>query len=116
MPSVHPPQAGDVEAYFEECASRTYQVVDAHVSRMLLELETAGNIRLEEGKPSDLWYTSCVDLVNSRFNPADFDPSLGITGINVLSVTRAHNRWLRNRFEKQLTSVVNVSDPRWAHR
>lgn len=35
-------QAGEAETYFEECASCTYQVVDAHVSRMLLELETAG--------------------------------------------------------------------------
>jgi hypothetical protein len=40
----------------------------------------AGNIRLEEGKPSDLWYSSCVDLVASRFNASDYDASLGVTG------------------------------------
>jgi hypothetical protein len=41
---------------------------------------SAGNIRLEEGKPSDLWYSSCVDLVASRFNASDYDASLGVTG------------------------------------
>lgn len=30
-----------------------------------------------------------------------------------MNVTRVHNRWLRNRFEKQLTSVVDTSDSRW---
>jgi hypothetical protein len=39
-----------------------------------------GNIRMEEGQPSDGWYTSCVDLVTSRFQAADYDPCLGITG------------------------------------
>ena len=40
----------------------------------------AGNVRLEEGRPTDLWYSSCVDLLQSRFNPMDFDGSLGVTG------------------------------------
>jgi hypothetical protein len=35
----------------------------------MTELETGGNIRFEEGKASDKWFTSCVDLVRSRFNP-----------------------------------------------
>eukprot|EP00967_Tisochrysis_lutea_P031811 scaffold37576_cov19-Tisochrysis_lutea.AAC.3 len=38
----------------------------------------AGNIRLEEGRQSDLWYASCVDLVNSRFQPNDYDSSLKV--------------------------------------
>ena len=48
-----------------------------------------GNIRLEEGRPSDLWYSSCVDLLNSRFTPSsgDYD-GLGVTGITVTSVAR----------------------------
>ena len=31
-------------------------------------------------------------------------------GITVLGVTRIHNRWLRNRFERQLASMVDTSD------
>ena len=37
-------QSGEAGVYFNACAGRTHQVVDAHVSRMLLELETAGNV------------------------------------------------------------------------
>ena len=42
-------------------------ISDYNTSRLIVELETGGNIRLEDGKPSDVWYSSCVDLVNSRF-------------------------------------------------
>ena len=35
----------------------------------MTEPETGGNIRFEEGKPTDKWFSSCVDLVRSRFNP-----------------------------------------------
>ncbi|KAJ9527642.1 hypothetical protein QJQ45_025918 [Haematococcus lacustris] len=103
-------EAAEVDAHYEDCASRTYQVVDAHVGRMMLELETAGNIRLEEGKPSDLWFSSCSDLLLSRFNPSDYSPCLGVSGVSVLGVTRIHNRWLRNRFERQLLAVAQPAD------
>ena len=79
------------------------------ISRLLVELETGGNIRLEDGKPSDVWYSSCVDLVNSRFVAADF-ADLGVTGIRVSRVTRIHNRHLRNRFEEKLEAMVNIND------
>ena len=36
-----------------------------------VELETGGNIRLEDGKPTDVWHSSCVDLVTSRFLAAE---------------------------------------------
>eukprot|EP00967_Tisochrysis_lutea_P050143 scaffold61587_cov13-Tisochrysis_lutea.AAC.1 len=31
-------------------------------------------------------------------------------GVNVLSVTRIHNRWLRNRFEKQVAEIGSSGD------
>ena len=36
---------------FEAAAARIFALADAHVSRLMLELETAGNIRLEVGRP-----------------------------------------------------------------
>lgn len=71
-------------------------------------METGGNIRFEEGKPADKWYSSCVDLVRSRFNP-DHMKRFGITGINVVRVTRIHNRFLRNRFEEKLEQLIDLS-------
>jgi len=32
---------------------------------MITELNTGGNIRFEEGKVSDKWYSSCEDLIKS---------------------------------------------------
>ena len=49
-----------------------YDLADMYVRRMMVELETGGNIRLEDGKPSDLWHSSCVDLLSSRFFNADY--------------------------------------------
>ena len=51
-------------------------------SRVMVEFDTGGNVRLEEGKPSDLWFRSCAELVNSRFLAHDFQ-GLGISGIRV---------------------------------
>lgn len=75
----------------------------------MTELETGGNIRFEEGKPGDKWFSSCVDLVRSRFNPEQMK-FFGINGINVTRVTRIHNRFLRNRFEEKLEQLVDLSD------
>ena len=75
----------------------------------MTELETGGNIRFEEGKPTDKWFSSCVDLVRSRFNPEQMK-FYGITGIWVTRVTRIHNRFLRNRFEEKLDQLVDISD------
>jgi hypothetical protein len=41
-----------------------------------------GNIRLEDGKPGDVWHSSCVDLIHSRFNSRDF-ATVGIRGVKV---------------------------------
>ena len=75
----------------------------------MTELETGGNIRFEEGKPTDKWFTSCVDLVRSRFNSEQMK-LFGILSINVTRVTRIHNRFLRNRFEEKLEQLVDLSD------
>lgn len=75
----------------------------------MTELDTGGNIRFEEGKPGDKWFSSCVDLVRSRFNPEQMK-FFGINGINVTRVTRIHNRFLRNRFEEKLEQLVDLSD------
>lgn len=75
----------------------------------MTELETGGNIRFEEGKPTDKWFSSCVDLVRSRFNP-DQMQFYGIRGIQVTRVTRIHNRFLRNRFEEKLEQLVDIAD------
>eukprot|EP01012_Entosiphon_sulcatum_P022397 TRINITY_DN2733_c0_g1_i1.p1 TRINITY_DN2733_c0_g1~~TRINITY_DN2733_c0_g1_i1.p1 ORF type:complete len:1527 (-),score=315.85 TRINITY_DN2733_c0_g1_i1:41-4621(-) len=94
-----------------EALRTTVQNISQHsIARLLVELQTGGNIRLEEGKPTDVWHKSCVDLVRTRFFPVDYE-QFGIKDIKVTKVTRIHNRFLRNRFEDRLETLVDTSDP-----
>lgn len=99
----------DLQIIYESFRKKVYDMSEQNIHRLMTELETGGNIRFEEGKPSDKWFTSCVDLVRSRFNPEHMK-YFGITGINVTRVTRIHNRFLRNRFEEKLEQLVDLSD------
>ena len=99
-----------MSAHFDRCRRQVYNLTEVYVRRLLMELSTGGNIRMEDGRPSDLWYSSCVDLVKSRFFPSDYDKSLHISGLRVTRVRRIHCRYLRNRFEERLEAAVDTSD------
>jgi len=99
----------DLETIYECLRRKVYELSELNIHRLITELETGGNIRYEEGKPSDKWFASCVDLVKSRFNPEQMK-FFGIMGIDVTRVTRIHNRFLRNRFEEKLEQLVDLSD------
>lgn len=100
----------DVDAKFAVVRSEVQEAAQASISRLLVELETGGNIRLEEGSPSDAWYTSCVDLVATRFSAADYE-GLGVSSLRVHRVTRVYNRRLRNAFDEALEQLVDTTDP-----
>ncbi|KAK7148433.1 hypothetical protein R3I93_012688 [Phoxinus phoxinus] len=72
---------------------------------LLLELETVGNIRFEEGNSSEPWFTSCYDLLLSRFCVWDYKPQ-HITGIKINQIIRIHNRALRQRFQDKVQSLL----------
>ena len=76
--------------------------------KLLTELDTGGNIRYEEGKETDNWFKSCVNLVDARFHPAQFS-KYGINNVRVTKITRIHNRFLRNRFDDKLNQIADVS-------
>ena len=77
---------------------------------MITELETGGNIRFEEGKPSDKWFTSCDDLVKSRFDKEYMKRKFGIYDLTISRVTRIHNRFLRNKFEEKIEVLMDLTD------
>ncbi|KAG2775133.1 hypothetical protein PC129_g6964 [Phytophthora cactorum] len=79
------------------------------IARLMLELETGGNIRLEDGKPTDAWFGSCVELVRSRLFLPDLQ-KFGINDIRINRVTRINNRFLRNRFQTRMEEVLVAPD------
>ena len=85
-------------------------LTEGQIARLMLELHTGGNIRLEEGKLRDVWHQSCVELMRTRFFASDFE-TFGIKDIKVAKVTRIHNRGLRAMFDATLAEMVDVSDP-----
>ena len=46
--------------------------------RLLVELETGGNVRYEQGQPSNIWYSTCHDLVLSRFCAWDYKVNINM--------------------------------------
>ncbi|XP_058511526.1 leucine-rich repeat-containing protein 9 isoform X2 [Ochotona princeps] len=76
---------------------------------LLTELETVGNIHFEEGSESDDWFTSCYELIRSRFCSRDFR-AYGITGLKVKRVIKVNNRILRLKFEEKFQKFMDCED------
>lgn len=49
-----------IESFYAEAGDRIRKSADVIVNRMLIELESGGNVRFEEGSPSDIWYGICL--------------------------------------------------------
>uniref|UniRef100_A0A8B9JUF2 Leucine-rich repeat-containing protein 9-like n=1 Tax=Astyanax mexicanus TaxID=7994 RepID=A0A8B9JUF2_ASTMX len=94
----------EVEACFRRNITQALDRKELMVQFLVMELETVGNIRFEEGNTSDAWFSSCYDLLLSRFCALDHKPH-NITGIKINRIIRVHNRVLRLRFEDKLHSM-----------
>ena len=46
-----------IDQCHQESCEQVNSVSEMTVQRLLLELETGGNVRFEDGKPSDPWYS-----------------------------------------------------------
>lgn len=91
-----------MQVAFEKARDSAQARVQAHMRLINLELESAGNVRVEEssGTGDCLWYMSCCELLQSRFAPAAAAAeTIGAGMMHIRSVSRVHNRPLRLRME-----------------
>ncbi|XP_056283145.1 leucine-rich repeat-containing protein 9 isoform X3 [Pseudoliparis swirei] len=95
----------EIEAWYERGLTQATNMMEYTVQFLLMELESVGNIRLEEGCSKDPWFTSCCDLLHSRFSHSDFKVR-NIAGIKINRVIRIHNSALRLRFEDKLHTLL----------
>ncbi|XP_062296863.1 leucine-rich repeat-containing protein 9 [Scomber scombrus] len=95
----------EIECWYEWDLGRATNRMEYTVQFLLMELESVGNIRLEEGCSTDPWFTSCCDLLLSRFSHLDYKIHR-ITGIKITRVIRIHNSALRLRFEDRLHTLL----------
>lgn len=104
-PEDFPPlsfQILEQEKIYEEIKKKVGEITEFSINRLLMELDTGGNIRLEDGKGNEKWYISCVDLIKSRFHQEEMQNLYDILDVNVNRVIRIHNRFLRNKFEEKM--------------
>ncbi|CAD8078760.1 unnamed protein product [Paramecium sonneborni] len=94
---------------YNSIKKKVYEYCNQSIHKLITELETGGNIRLEEGKTNEKWYVSCVDLINSRFHAENMG-KYGIKDIQIKRVVRIHNKFIRNKFEEKMESLVDVSN------
>ncbi|XP_073494840.1 leucine-rich repeat-containing protein 9 isoform X2 [Phyllobates terribilis] len=99
----------EIDASHEKEVVRTQRSFDLLAQFLQTELETVGNVRFEEGTPSDSWFKSCYDLILSRFCASNFK-TFGITGVKINRIVRVHNRILRFRFEEKLQDYLDTED------
>ncbi|XP_075964574.1 leucine-rich repeat-containing protein 9 [Anarhichas minor] len=105
----------EIEAWYERGLTQATNMMEHTVQFLLMELESVGNIRLEEGCCTDLWFTSCCDLLHSRFSHSDFKVH-NIAGIKISRVIRIHNSALRLRFEDKLHTLLASEESISSHR
>ncbi|KAM4663517.1 LOW QUALITY PROTEIN: leucine-rich repeat-containing protein 9 [Discoglossus pictus] len=98
-----------IETSNERDVARTNESFDLMVQFLHIELATVGNVRFEEGSPSDSWFKSCYDLILSRFCAWNFK-AFGISGLKINRIIRVHNRILRLKFEDKLQEYMDNED------
>uniref|UniRef100_A0A8C5N450 Leucine rich repeat containing 9 n=1 Tax=Leptobrachium leishanense TaxID=445787 RepID=A0A8C5N450_9ANUR len=93
-----------------ECEeAKTKESFDLLVQFLQTELETVGNVRFEEGSPSDAWFKFCSDLILSRFCERDFN-AFGVSSLKINRIIRVHNRILKQKFEEKLQELLDLED------
>ncbi|XP_063295570.1 leucine-rich repeat-containing protein 9 [Pelobates fuscus] len=96
-----------IDRFYENEVLKTKESFDLLVQFLQTELETVGNVRFEEGSPSDAWFKSCSDLILSRFCERDFK-AFGISRLKINRIVRVHNRILRKQFEDKLQYLLDL--------
>ncbi|KAM8921171.1 leucine-rich repeat-containing protein 9 [Pelodytes ibericus] len=99
----------EIETLHEREVMRTKESFHLLAQFLQIELETVGNIRFEEGTPSDPWFKSCHDLILARFCAWDFK-AFGISSLKINRIIRVHNRILRLKFEEKLQELLDRED------
>lgn len=86
-----------------------HHVAARMVKNLMMEFNTGGNIRLEEGSEKESWYSNFRHFVQSSFHTSDYE-GYGISEIDVNRIVRLHNRLLRQRFDARVKEVVKRTE------
>ncbi|KAF8068426.1 LRRC9 [Scenedesmus sp. PABB004] len=83
-------------AALEADARAARAALEGAEARLQLELDSGGNVRLEEAAPGDAWLASCQELLRGRLLGAGAPGGgVGVVDIEVVAAAHVHNRHLR---------------------
>ncbi|KAJ3265551.1 Leucine-rich repeat-containing protein 9 [Chytriomyces hyalinus] len=88
----------------KDVTTQIIQQSDMAIRKLLLELETGGNIRFEDDQTNDTWFEICESLVKSmilRSNHASANKR-----IQIHRISKIHNRHLKNSFESRAKALT----------
>jgi hypothetical protein len=75
----------------------------------MLELNTGGNVRVEDGNPRSPWWSTCSELLHSSLTADDAERLDLQLSLDIRRVARIHNRACRSRFEHAMCTQVPQS-------
>jgi hypothetical protein len=110
--SVLATETNTMQDHWQKHRHMVRENVHMHRAQMMIELETAGNVRLEGGTSSKAWHRGCSERIRSCFCPAD-TAHLGWDSMEVVRVAHIHNRGLRSRWQAALDA--DDDPPRFEH-
>ncbi|KAJ3065950.1 Leucine-rich repeat-containing protein 9 [Podochytrium sp. JEL0797] len=87
-----------------DIVTQIVQQSDMAIRKLLLELETGGNVRFEDDQSNDPWFEICESLVKSmilRSNHASENKR-----IQIHRISKIHNRFLKNTFETKVKGMT----------
>lgn len=100
---------GTMDLSLDVARDAVHHVTTRMVKHLMMEFNTGGNIRLEEGSEKEAWYNNFRHFVHSSFHAADFEP-YGLVEIDVNRIVRLHNRLLRQRFDTRVKEVIRAAE------
>nr|CCA14486.1 conserved hypothetical protein [Albugo laibachii Nc14] len=78
------------------------------IGRFMLEFDTGGNIKLEDGKGDEEWYQNVLNMIGPSANSTLSDQKSD--HVHVTRATRISNRYLKSRFYETKNSIERVHD------
>eukprot|EP00796_Vickermania_ingenoplastis_P007380 gene7380-5194_t len=101
----------NISKKLSEAVSAAHDMKQHLKEQLCVELNTGGNIRLDEVAPKDSWSESAHELVFARFKPENYK-KYGIEGIEINRVYRVLNRGLRLRFDERVKEMdIDLANP-----
>ena len=94
--------ARELGELFERFSAKLRGEAQRLTSWMVTELETGGNVRIQDGVEQNSWFSSCVAFLKNSFDAKHFRRDFGVASLKVQRICKVQNRWVRNRFEDTL--------------